>query len=233
MSNRRTLLQGLGAALLGAGVAGRARANPAGWTRLALPEFLLETNALAKGLVADTTPAGQDRYLLALAAQAVRLVDVPVPPLRDSGQGAGAGTFIGFNPGGDPFTILHWKLEPGARIRTHAHTYGNVVTLVLEGSARIENYQCVGERDFTAPGEFKVRKTRDQWVSSGAVNLVSLERDYIHGISAGPAGARGLDLTTRIRPKAPTPYLQLAEGGGGGAGAIQLASWTYDPPKPP
>jgi len=71
-----------------------------------LAQFLAEANPLAKRLVADTSLSGQDRYLLSLASLAVQLDDVPVPDLRDSGQGMGAGTFIGLNPGGDPFTIV-------------------------------------------------------------------------------------------------------------------------------
>ena len=135
MHDRRTLLRRLGAVLVGGGMlrAVRARAAPAGAARLGLADFLSEANPIARKLVGDSSAAGQDRYLLSLAAQAARLADVPVPALRDSGQGAGPGTFIGFHPGGDPFTILHWKLEPGARVRTHAHTYGNVVTLVTMG----------------------------------------------------------------------------------------------------
>ena len=36
-------------------------------------------------------------------------------------------------------------MEPGTIIRTHAHTYGNVVTLGLEGSLRVQNFEMYGE----------------------------------------------------------------------------------------
>ena len=133
-----------------------------------------------------------------------------MPAMRDSGQGAGPGTFIGANAGGDPFVVLHWRMEPGAIIRPHAHTYGNVLTLSLEGEIRVENFEMVGVRDFDAKGTFKVRKTQSQVLTPGQVNLVNLERGYVHGFQAGARGGRGLDFTTRIREKrATTPYLHF------------------------
>jgi hypothetical protein len=121
-------------------------------TPLTFDEFLQDVVPVAKRLVTDVSPTGQDRYLLTLASYAVRLSEVPIPEeWRDSKQGARPGTWIGFNPGGDPFVVLHWRMEPGTEIRTHAHTYGNVFTLGLEGSVRVRNYEMLGERDFLHP----------------------------------------------------------------------------------
>ena len=122
-----------------------------------------------------------------------------------------ARTFIGANECDAPFTVLHWRMEPRARINTHPHIYGNVVTLLLEGEVRIENYEMVGERDFATKEPFLVRRVNDQMLTPGGLNLVSLEHGYMHGFAAGPAGARGLDITTRIRPREETPNLVLAE----------------------
>lgn len=194
--------------------------------RLSFEEFLTEVIPVARQLISDTTLTGQDRYLQTLASYAVRLVDVPVPEMRDSGQGAGPGTFIGFNPGGDPFTVLHWRMEPGSVIRTHAHTYGNVLTLGLEGEVRVVNYEMVGDRDFEARTNFKVRKTNDQLLKPGDVNLVNLERNYIHGFQAGLKGGRGLDITTKIKDKRPTPYLNLSKQAETSKQNIYEASWT-------
>jgi hypothetical protein len=177
--------------------------------QMSYEEFLREVIPVAKRLVTDTSVAGQHRYLLTLAAYAVRLADVPVPAMRDSGQGEGAGTFIGANPGGDPFVVLHWRMLPGSVIRHHPHTYGNVMTLGLEGEVKVENLEMVGVRDFEAKGTFKVRKTQSQVLTAGQINLVNLERGYIHGFQASARGGRGLDITTRIREKRETPYLNL------------------------
>ena len=46
-------------------------------------------------------------------------------------------------------------------------------------------------------------------MSPGDLNVVSLEHGYVHGFWAGPAGARGLDITTRIKPKRSTPVLAV------------------------
>lgn len=198
---------------------------------LTFDEFLAEANPIAGKLVADTTLAGQDRYLLTLASLAVRLADVEVPELRDSEQGVGPGTFVGFNPGGDPFTVLHWKMQPNSAIRLHAHTYGNVVTLGLEGEAMVENFEMEGDPDFTLKTRFSVRRTRAQLLTPGGVNLVNLKRDYIHGMTAGAKGARGLDITTKIREKEPTPYLDLARKPLSASGQVYEAAWVFDAPK--
>ena len=185
---------------------------------------------------ADTSAAGQDRYLGSLGALAGQLASVPAPARwNDSGQGEVAGSAeIGVNPGGEAFTVLHWRLSPRARVRPHAHTYGNVVTLGLEGVARVQNFELAGARrrtpDFETTGTFTVRQTVDQVLVPGSINLVSLARNYIHGMQAGPSGARGLDITTRLapRPEYGTPYLVLGEGPIDPAERTFEARWQHE-----
>ena len=174
--------------------------------QLGFEEFLAEAVPLAEELVGDTSRAGQDRYLRSLAALAAGLRDVPVPEMNETSKGAPR-TFLGANECEAPFTVLHWRLEPGARIGLHPHIYGNVVTVCLQGEVRIENYEMVGPPDFDTQAPFRVRRTNDQVLLPGDVNLVNLEHGYVHGFVAGPEGARGLDLTTRIKPKRSTPSL--------------------------
>lgn len=229
---RRSFAYTLGLALAAALPAGAARAQAQDLARanISFEAFLAEAAPLAATLARDISRDGQARYLLALASVAARLRDVPVPEMSDSRQGEGPGSFIGFNPGGEGFSVLHWRLDPGARVRPHAHTYGNVVTLGLEGEASVENFEVVGERDYSASGAFTVRRTQAQLLTPGRVNLVNLERDYIHGIAAGPQGARGLDITTRLVPRAPTPYLMIAAG----VDRSQPfeGGWSIDDPRP-
>jgi len=194
-------------ALTAPSIGARAKAEDLGRAGLSFEEFLAEANPLARQLVSDSSPMGQDRLLLSLASVATRLLAVPIPEMRESGQGETAGSVIGANPGGDPFNVLHWQLEPGARIRPHAHTYGIVVTLGLEGMALVENFEVIGDRDFTSAGPVRAVRTKAQRLIPGGINLVSLERDYVHGFTAGPNGARGLDITTRLRSRERTPYL--------------------------
>ena len=173
-------------------------------------DFLAEAVPLARELVEDTSRAGQDRYLHSLAALASGLRGVPVPEMRETSKDSSARTFLGANECDAPFTILHWRLEPGARIGLHPHIYGNVLTLCLEGEVRIENYEMVDARDFDAKEAFRVRRTNDQVLLPGAFNPLNLEHGYVHGFTAGPEGARGLDITTRIRPKRSTPTLVVS-----------------------
>jgi hypothetical protein len=222
---RRSVLAGLGALLLAQ------LALPSRAATLSFADFLAEANPLARELVTDASAEGQDRYLKSIAALAAQLDAVPLPEaFNPTNQGQTPESYrIGFNPGGDPFTVLHWRLEPGAVCRPHAHTYGNVVSLGLEGLVRVSNFEVVGTPDYAEPGTFRVRQTMDQVLGRGDVNLVSLDRNYIHGFVAGPDGARGLDITTRLRPRPDhgTPFLDI--------GAVPIddflrtydASWIY------
>jgi hypothetical protein len=225
---RRCFLKSAALALGALSIPGSATAHlAASDERLTYEEFIKEVVPVARKLVGDTSLAGQQRYLLTLASCAVRLADAPVPPMRDSGQGAGGGTFIGAIPGSDPFIVLHWRMEPGSIIRPHAHTYGNVMTLSLEGEVRVENFEMVGVRDFDAKGAFRARKTQSQILTPGQVNLVNLERGYIHGFQAGALGGRGLDITTRIKEKRETtPYLNLSKKAVEIEPGIYEASWA-------
>ena len=204
---------------------------PSGRTRIEAGEldyaaFLARAVPIARELVAERSRIGEDRYLLALATEAVRLRDVPVPEMRDTTQvGATARKWLGANEGGDPFVVLHWRLDPGAVIEQHAHTYGSVVTLCLEGEVRVRNFEMVGARDFEAKGPFPVRCVVDQVLRPGSINVVALEHTYTHGFVAGPQGARGLDLTTRIRDKQPSPQLTVSAAPIDAARAIYEGSW--------
>lgn len=198
------------AAFLTGGPAGAKQARKI----ISFERFLEEAKRTAGELISDTSLEGQARYLHALAAIAGQLGKVPEPvSWNDSGQSLTPGTVIGFTPGGDPFTVLQWRMEPGTRIRYHAHTYGNVVTVGLSGAARVKNFEVVGEPDYAASGAFHVRRTVDQILEPGMTNLVNLERNYIHGFEAGPDGAHGIDITTRIkpRPEGGTPFLEIHE----------------------
>lgn len=193
---------------------------------LSYEQFLQEVVPIAKKLITNTSLVGQSKYLLTLASFAVQLENVPVPTMRDSGQGAGPGTFIGVNEAPDaPFTVLHWRMEPNTVIRTHAHTYGNVMTLGLEGEVRVLNYEMIGNKDFSSGKTFTVRKTTDQILTAGKTNLVNLETNYIHGFQSSAKGGRGLDITTRIKEKQPTPYLDLAKKPLDEANNLFEASW--------
>ncbi|MGQ0551827.1 MAG: hypothetical protein ACT4PU_01240 [Planctomycetota bacterium] len=180
---------------------------------LSLEEFFARAVPSAREHLEYKTRFGEDRYLLLLAALAVRLEAVPLPEFRRVSKGDGPGHFLGHNeaPEDSPFSVLHWKLEPGAVIRHHPHTYGSVVTVGLEGEARITNYETVETADYEATGTFVVRRTQDQILRPHDINLVPLSHGFIHGFVAGPEGARGLDVTTRVHSRQPNFGVELGE----------------------
>ncbi len=200
----------------------RARLHPE--RRITLEEFLTEVVPVARELKADTSAVGEDRYLHTLASFAVRLGEVALPEMHPSGQGPN--TFIGVSWGGDPFVVLHWRMEPGAFIRLHPHTYGNVVTVGLEGQARVRNFETLAAPDFESAAPVRLRLTNDQLLTPGRINLVPLSHGFVHGFQAGAAGARGLDITTRLRDKRPTPYLDVEENPVDGENRIYTGRWT-------
>ncbi len=227
---RRCFLAATAGALAAAGLLpGAAYARLAPADAISFDEFLAGVLPEAKRLVADVSAAGQDVYLKTLAEHAIRLGDAPKPSWNDSGQSLIPGTFIGANaaPGGgttEPFVVLHWRMDPGTRVEAHAHTYGNVCTLGLAGEVQVSNFEMLGARDFEVTTAFVARRTVLQNLTRGSVNLVSLDRNYIHGTVAGQTGGRGLDITTRIKPRRPgVPYLRLERRR---AGADFDAVWT-------
>ncbi|MCC6782398.1 MAG: hypothetical protein IT457_06115 [Planctomycetes bacterium] len=212
---RRGLFASVAAACAATGLPGASphwqerRAPDDGFT---IEEFVRSVTPVCKELLADRSQRGQDRYLLTLAAFAVRLATVPVPESRE----VKPGHRIGSNHDPEPFTVLHWQLERGIEIAPHAHTYGNVVTLGLTGSALVANYETVAPPDFDSQEDFVVQRTVEQVLRPGDVNLVNLERHYVHGFVAGPDGASGLDITTRIRERRRAPLLEVGEAIEGG-----------------
>jgi len=213
---RRCFLAATARALTLAGLLpGSAYARLGASDSVSFDEFLAEVLPEARRLVADTSTEGQDTYLKTLARHAAKLGEAPQPEWKDSGQSLKPGTFIGANLGPDgastdPFVVLHWRMDPGTRIEAHAHTHGNVCTLGLEGEVLVCNFEMQASRDFDVSGSFAAKRTVRQTLGRGSVNLVSLDRNYVHGTIAGPQGGRGLDITTRIKPRRPgVPYLRL------------------------
>jgi len=232
---RRSFL-GVAAAALGTAALGQSRFSPSlpgSEARLTFAEFVRGFGPMGRELVRDTSRMGEDRYLHTLASFAVRLVDVPIPEMRQTSKGDGPRNFIGVNEVGedDPFVVLHWRMEPGSRIGLHPHLYGNVVTLALEGEAMIQNYEMVGDADFDRRDPFPVRKVHEQILRPGGINIVPLAHGYIHGFVAGPAGARGLDITTRIRAKRPTPSLEVSQKAIDAARGVYEGTWRPEEKK--
>ncbi|MBL8767395.1 MAG: hypothetical protein JNL94_08530 [Planctomycetes bacterium] len=190
-------------------------------------EFVNEADPLTKSLLDFGSRASEDRYLFALATLAVRLGGVAEPEMRRVNAEDQPGHWIGANdtPDDCPFVVLHWKLAPGGVVRPHPHAYGNVVTLGLEGEVRVANHETVEAPDYAERGTFLVRRTVDQVLLPHAVNLVPLRHGFIHGFVAGPHGARGLDITTRVKDKLPNFTVDIAAEPTDARSALYEARW--------
>lgn len=230
---RRSFVRLAALAIGSAGIAAaRARGeDESGTTRAggecSYEEFVHEAVPLTKSLLDFGSRAAEDRYLFALAALAVRLGGVAEPEMRRVNAEDQPGYWIGANdtPEDCPFVVLHWKLAPGGVVRPHPHTYGNVVTLGLEGEVRVANHETVEAPDYAERGTFLVRRTVDQVLLPHSVNLVPLRHGFIHGFVAGPQGARGLDITTRVKDKLPNFSVDIAAEPTDAARALFEARW--------
>lgn len=231
--HRRTFVRCAALALGGAAFASRGTARPEDGEPEALSagsydRFLRDAMALTKASFDPTSRASEDHYLLALAALAVRLDGLDEPAMRRVNAEGQPGHWIGANAAPDdcPFVVLHWRLEPGGVVRPHPHTYGNVVTLGLEGEVRIANHETVEAPDYAERGTFLVRRTIDQVLRPRDINLVPLCHGFIHGFVAGPQGARGLDITTRVKDKLPNYGVDIAATQSDAGAALYEARWV-------
>ena len=164
----------------------------------------------------DRSPTGQDAYLLRIASMAMGLKGVPDTKL---------GVFANLDPEvrfgisyrGKPFFIVQWWMAPGAILPAHRHPRASVCTVGVEGETRLRHFEALPdapEYNSGSKATFLMRQTRDQILTPGRVSTLSSSRDNIHYFHAGPAGARGIDITTGY-------------GGGGSFSFIQ-----FDPDKP-
>ena len=174
-------------AALVAGVTWRRRAGAApraASSALSFDEFVATAEPLARGLVHDATPAGQQAYVLSLAALAARLDGVPPHRLFPYTRGIELAPIYR----GVPFFVIEWQLAPNAVFDAHDHPGYSVCTVGLDGEAEVQHFELVDEG--------AARHTRSAVVERGRVDVLSPHRDNVHRFVAGPRGARGIDITT-------------------------------------
>ncbi len=168
-------------------------------------EFTEEVLPEARTLATDASAAGIERYLGVLAASASRVDPASIARPQFSAY-PGYPDDVGFalSHRGSPFLGVQFWIEPGAFLPFHPHPGGSVCTLFLEGAARVSNFEFaepMDALDWEKKGDVLVRRTREQLLHPGDINLVANPRDNIHGFRAGPKGARGIDITTGNRPE--------------------------------
>jgi len=199
-------------------------------TDAALDAFLDESAARALELKADASAAGQDAYVRFLSDAVAAISDVSRDPLSStSWKGFDPGVFLGISGRNRAFFIVQWRLEPGAFLPPHCHPVTSVCTLGLDGSATLRHF----ESGVDAPSyrddretEFLVRETRRLTLSAGTRSTLTEHRDNIHLFEAGPAGARGIDLTTDYGGDGSFSFLDIDRSQAvDGSGAVYRARW--------
>ena len=128
---------------------------------------------------------------------------------------------------GQPFFIVEWWLEPGARLPPHCHPNASVCTLGIEGEARIRNFEIVGDAPgFSSRRTFQVRETHDEVIAPGRLNTLSAFRDNIHTFQAGKRGARGIDISTYHGPDIGFSFLDIDDRSRGARRGLHDAAWV-------
>jgi predicted metal-dependent enzyme (double-stranded beta helix superfamily) len=158
-------------------------------------EFTSRTAALARELQG----VDEETYVYRLAAETVNAPDVP--PGSKTGRFGKLDPPVEFGPvfRGAPIMIIQWKLAPNAWLPPHNHPHYDVVTIGLEGEALLTHYDVDGDAPaFDAASPFAVRRTRETLIAPRRVSPLTSSRDNIHTFKAGPKGARGIDINTRV-----------------------------------
>ena len=158
-------------------------------------DFVARGPSLREAARAGTAP-GIDAYLYTIAALAVRLTGVPDAKLFPFKPRAPLVSLAPIHRG-VPLVVIEWRMEPGAVLQAHNHPGYSVCTLGLEGEAEMRHYQVAPDAPpFSSRVPFAVRKTRELVLGPRSISTLAPERDNVHTFTAGPRGARGIDIGT-------------------------------------
>ena len=89
----------------------------------------------------------------------------------------------------------------------------------------------VGSADFDRVAPFPVRRVHEQILRAGEINFVPLAHGYVHRFVAGPSGARGLDITTRIRERRPNSTLDISPTPLDATRGLYEGTWRFEREK--
>jgi hypothetical protein len=167
----------------------------------ALDRFLVEALDDARAITAAARP-DEEAYLARIAARLLALPALPTSLFHDGGGPRSARA-----PRGRPLVVMQFRLAPGKGFKLHDHRDYNGVLCGLEGAADCRNFDFVDaatSRPATRPAaksrEFLIRETVRTTLKPGVVSTLSRTRDNLHEVTAGPEGARLLDVFTHFAP---------------------------------
>jgi hypothetical protein len=180
------------------------------------------TESLAQ-LLPATSPAEQDAYVYAAAAQLRRMVGAPEVAFDDKYK-------IDIKPIDTTrvFSITLLRAKPGAVQPPHNHPFYSVATMGLKGEVRVRNFEPAGDLPPYASHEtFKLRETRAQQLRPGDIGTLAPSRDNFHTFEAGPSGAVWIDISTAHAKEGAGDfsYLRLTPNETAGVGDVFEARW--------
>ena len=185
-------------------------------------DFLEELYPLAKRLV-DSKGEDEEAYLMTVAAAMTRIADPKAPlraamkAFREQHQQDGARF---------PLAAMTMNLKPGKGFSHHDHLDYNGVIMGIGGEARVRNYDFVGAPPEVGSGKaFLVRETRDDLILPGRISTLGRNRDNVHDLVAGKAGAQVLDVFTFFSKRAGSRSLVVADKPRDAERRVYEASW--------
>ena len=150
-----------------------------------------------------------ESYIRRLSSEVVSVSGIPDVALKPIPWMRPEMRFAVLAPG-VPFMATQWAMDPGAQQPCHNHPNASVCTLVTHGELLIENFEMDGSSDAPKFGErVVVRLTRRERLVAGRTSVLTHGENNLHRLTAGPQGARGIDLNTLHGTQAPFGYLRL------------------------
>ncbi len=187
--------------------------------------FLETVYPLARRLV-DSEGEDEEAYLMTVAAAMSRIRDHQAP-LRAAMQAFRKQHASDPNKTGRfPLAAMTMDLKPGKGFSHHDHLDYNGVILGIGGEARVRNYDFVGAPPAQdSKRSFEVRETRDDLLLPGRISTLGRNRDNVHDLVAGKAGAKVLDVFTFFTKRATSRYLDVEDAPRDAETRVYEAAW--------
>jgi hypothetical protein len=191
-------------------------------TALDLNEFVRTVQPLADRLVAADRP-DEEAYLRSVMSLLPRLCGLPEPRFRPVRPGLAVHPVYRFRP----LLVVQLRLEPGASIVLHDHPGCNGVLCGVEGQVRVRTFEFENaEAARRSARTFRVRRTAERVLTRGTCSAVGRAKDPLHDLTAGPDGARLLDVFTLFHEHGRSSDIALRERPLGGDSAVFEAAWA-------
>jgi hypothetical protein len=199
------------------------RARAAGDGGLDYKDFVGAATESLGQLLPAASPAEQDAYVYAAAAQLRRMVGAPEVVFDDKYR-------IDIKPIDTTriFSVTLLRAKPGAVQPPHNHPFYSVATMGLKGEVRVRNFEAAGDLPpYASRDTFRLRETRAQQLRPGDIGTLAPSRDNFHTFEAGPSGAVWIDISTAHAKEGAGDfsYLRLSPNDTAGVGDIFEGRW--------